>query len=109
MSEQEILGGVNKCVPSFVGGVVLYEHQGWESTSCRLMQVSNAVFPNTNGNVQLSQPVDRGYVGGAVVADQIARNPVYGYLILEENLTVTKFVFVMMLQGFLVCPQCLEL
>ena len=88
---------------------MLYEHQGWVSTSCRLMQVSNAVFPNTNGNVQLSQPVDRGYVGGAVVADQIARNPVNGITLLEENLMEIKFVSVIMLQGFVVCPQCLEL
>ena len=109
LSEQEILGGVNKCVPSFVGGVVLYEHQGWESTSCRLMQVSNAVFPNTNGNVQLSQPVDRGYVGGALVGDQIARNPVRGKELSEKNLMVIEFVSVMMLQGFAVSPQCMEL
>ena len=87
----------------------MYEHQGWVSTSCRLMQESNAVFPNTKGNVQLSQPVDGGYVGGAVVADQIARNPVYGMISLEKNLMVIKFVSVMMLQGFLVSPQCLEL
>ena len=88
---------------------MLYEHQGWVSTSSILIQESNAVFPNMNGNVQLSQPVDRGYVGGAVVADQIARNPVYRLTPLEKNLMVRKFVSVMMLQGFVVCPQCLDL
>ena len=59
---------------------MLCEHQGWISTSSILMQESNAVFPNMNGNVQLSQPVNRGYVGSAVVGDQIARKPVYGFL-----------------------------
>ena len=88
---------------------MLCEHQGWISTSSTLMQVSNAVFPNTKGNVQLSQPVDGGYVGGAVVADQMARNPVYEAATLEENLMVIKFVSMMMLQGFVVCPQCLDM
>ena len=69
LSEQDILGEVKKWIPSFVGGVMLYEHQGWVSTSSTLMQVSNVVSPNTNGNVQLSQPVDGGYVGEAVVGD----------------------------------------
>ena len=87
---------------------MLYEHQGWVSTSSILMQESNAVFPNTNGNIQLSQPVDVGYVGGEVVADQIARNPVYGMILSEKNVMITKFVSVMMLQGIVVCPQCLE-
>ena len=73
------------------------------------MQVSNAVFPNTNGKIQLSQPVDVGYVGGEVVADQIARNPGNGLTLLEENLMVIKFLSVMMLQGFVVFPQCLKL
>ena len=88
---------------------MLYEHQGWVSTSSILIQESNAVFPNMNGNVQLSQPVDGGFVGGAVVADQMARNPVYEAATLEENLMVIKFLSVMMLQGFVVCPQCLDL
>ena len=73
------------------------------------MQVSNTLSLETKGKVQSSQPVDGGYVGGAVVADQIARNPVYGMISLEKNLMVIKFVSVMMLQGFLVSPQCLEL
>ena len=87
----------------------MYEHQGWVSTSCRLMQESNAVFPNTNGNIQLSQPVDGGYVGGAVVADQMARNPVNTTESSEKNLMVIEFEPVMMLQGFVVSPQCLDL
>ena len=96
-------------VPSSVGGDSGYEHQGWVSTSSTLMQVSNAVFPNTKGNVQLSQPMDGEYVGGAVVADQIARNPRNGITLFEENLKVIEVESVMMLQGFVVCPQCLEL
>ena len=56
--EQEILGGVNMWIPSSVGGVMLYEHQGWVSTFSTLMQVSNVPPPNTNGKVQLSHPVD---------------------------------------------------
>ena len=88
---------------------MLYEHQGWLSTSSTLMQVLNVASPNTKGNVQLSQPVDGGYVGGAVVADQMARNPVYEAATLEENLMVIKFVSMMMLQGFVVCPQCLDM
>ena len=88
---------------------MLYEHQGWVSTSSMLMQESNAVFPNMNGNVQLSQPVYIVYVGVAVVADQIARNPGNGITLLEENLMIIKFLSVMMLQGFVVCPQCLKL
>ena len=88
---------------------MLYEHQGRVSTSSTLMQVSNVPPPNSNGNVQLSQPVDEGYVGGAVVGDQIARNPVYGAILLEENLMVIKLDSVMILQGFVVSPQCLDL
>ena len=88
---------------------MLYEHQGWLSTSSTLMQVLNVASPNTKGNVQLSQPVDGGYVGGAVVADQIARYPRNGITLLEENLKVIEVESVMMLQGFVVCPQCLEL
>ena len=88
---------------------MLYEHQGWVSTSFTLMQVSNAVFPNTKGNVQLSQPVDGGYVGGAVVADQMARNPGNELTLLETNLMVIKFESMMMLQGFVICPQCIDL
>ena len=42
-----------------------------------MMQVSNVVSPNVNGKSQLLQPVDVGYVGGSVVADQTARNPVF--------------------------------
>ena len=88
---------------------MLYEHQGWVSTSCTLMQVSNAVFPNTKGNVQLSQPLNGGYVGDAVVADQMARNPGNELTSLEKNLMMIEFESVMMVQGFVVCPQCLEL
>ena len=88
---------------------MLYEHQGWVSTFSTLMQVSNVPPPNTNGNVQLSQPVDVGYVGGAVVGDHIARNPVNCPIPLEENITVIRCDSVMMLQGSVVSPQCLDL
>ena len=82
-------------------------HHGWSPSI--LVQVSNILSLNTKGNVQLSQPVDEGYIGGAVVGDHIARNPVYCSLSLEENLMVIEFVSVMMLQGLVVCPQCLDL
>ena len=63
-------------VPSSVGGDSgPDEHQGWVSKSCSLMQVSYVVSPKTKGNVQLSQPLNGGYVGDAVVADHVARNP----------------------------------
>ena len=70
------------------------------------MQVSNNPSPNTNGNLQLSQPVNDGV---AVAGDQTARNPVRTKPLSDKNLRVIEFVFVMMLQGFVVCPQCLEL
>ena len=73
------------------------------------MQVSNILSLNTKGKIQSPQPVDVEYVDGAVVADQTARNPVNLIALLEENLTVIKFESVMMLQGFVVCPQCMEL
>ena len=76
------------------------------------MQVSNILskgYLNKNGKIQPPHPVDGGYVGGAVVADQIARNPVYGMILSEKNVMIIKFVSVMMLQGIVVCPQCLEL
>ena len=44
------------------------------------MHVSNTLSLETKGKVQSSQPVDEGYVGGAVVAVHIARNPVYGMI-----------------------------
>ena len=73
------------------------------------MQVSNVLTLNTKGKIQSSQPVDGGYVGGALVGDQIARNPVRGKELSEKNLMVIEFVSVMMLQGFVVSPQCMEL
>ena len=75
LSEQVILGrGI--CVPDEND-----EHQGWVSTSFTMIQVSNVVCPNTKGKVQLPQPLGvGGYVGGAVVAVHIARNPVYGMI-----------------------------
>ena len=58
-----------------------------------------------NGKLQLSQPVV-GYVGGAVVAVQTARNPVpLPPLYKDLNVTVSVLVLVMMVQGSDVCPQ----
>ena len=74
-----------------------------------MVQVSNILSLNTKGKIQSPQPVDVEYVDGAVVADQTARNPVYEPTSLEKNPMVIKFVSVMMLQGFVVCPQCMEL
>ena len=109
LSEQEILILGNMWVPSSVGGdsVPPYEHQGWVSTSCTLMQVSNVPSPNTNGKSQLSQPVSSGYVGGSLVAIQIARNPVSAPTI-DLNVTVSVLVILMMLHGLDIDPQCFE-
>ena len=58
------------------------------------MQVSNILFVNTNGKVQSPQPVGVvvGYVGGSVVADQTARNPVHVPSPLDLNVTVRVLV-----------------
>ena len=53
--------------------------------------------------------MDVEYVGGAVVAAQMARNPGNDLTLLEMNLIVIKFESMMMLQGFVICPQCLDL
>ena len=83
-------------------------HQGCMSISCTLMQVSNVESPNVNGKLQLSQPVGVGYVGGSVVADQTARNPVRVSSLLDLNVTVSVFVLLMKLQGWEIDPQCFE-
>ena len=74
-----------------VAVVELYEHQGWVSTSCTLMQVSNVPAPNTKGKVQLSQPVGvGGYVGGSLDAVQTAKNPVRVLKVFDTvNLQIT--------------------
>ena len=73
---------------------MLYEHQGWVSTSWTLMQVSNVVSPNVNGRSQLLHPVGISY------CDQIARNPVrVKPQWLVSKLILTLFVFVMIVNG----------
>ena len=73
------------------------------------MQVSKILPLNTKGKSQSPQPVDGEYVGAAVVADQMARNPGNELTLLETNLMVIKFESMMMLQGFVICPQCIDL
>ena len=75
------------------------------------MQVSKVASPNTNGKMQLSQPVGTGgYVGGLVVAVQMARNPVRGTAPrFDLNVTVSLLPLLMMVHGSNVCPQCLEM
>ena len=80
------------------------------------MQVSNELSPNTNGKIQLSQPVGGGYVGGLLVAVHTARNPVHlesgpntNVSTFDLNVTVSVLVLVMMVHGSDVCPQCLEM
>ena len=97
-------------VPWSTGGCTLAPHHGWSPSI--LVQVSNILstgYLNKNGKIQPPHPVDGGYVGGAVVADQMARNPVNWPKLSEENLMVIKFVSVIILQGFDIGPQCLEL
>ena len=61
------------------------------------MQVSNAVSPNANGKLQLSQPVGvGGYVGGSLVAAQTATNPVL--VPLESDLNMTASVLVLLMK-----------
>ena len=85
-----------RCVPSSIvadGG-----HHGWSPSI--LVQVSNILLLNTNGNIQLSQLVRvGGYVGGSLVADQIARNPVYRNLAFDTNVTSSLLVLEMMVHG----------
>ena len=94
-------------VPWSIGAGALARHHGWSPSI--LVQVSNILPKDTEGKIQSPQPVDGGYVGGAVVADHIARNPMNWPKLSEENLTVIKFVSVTILQGFVIGPQCLEL
>ena len=73
---------------------MLYEHQGWVSTSWTLIQVSNVVSPNVNGKSQLLHPV------GILYCDQMARNPGRPLSKLSDlNLTSTEFVLVMIVNG----------
>ena len=88
LSEQEILTAV-----LITGVAMLYEHQGWVSTSWTLIQVSNVVSPNVNGKSQLLHPV------GILYCDQMARNPEPVPPPLVMNLRLTEFVFVMMENG----------
>ena len=78
---------------------MLYEHQGWVSTSFTLMQVSNVVSPNVNGKSQLLHPV------GISNCDQMARNPVRVIAPSELNVISTLFVFVIMVNGVGLSPQ----
>ena len=70
---------------------------GCVSTPSTLIQVSNVESPNVNGKSQLSQPE----VGGSLVADQTARNPVRVYVLyaLDTNVTLSEFVLEMMVHG----------
>ena len=78
------------------------------SISNTLIQVSNVESPNVNGKEQLSQPVGVGYVGGSVVADQTARNPVRVVYPSDLNVTGSLLVRLMKLQGWEIDPQCFE-
>ena len=71
-------------VPWSTGAGALARHHGWSPSI--LVQVSNILPKDTEGKIQSPQPVDGGYVGGAVVADHTARNPVCGTLSSEKNL-----------------------
>ena len=96
-------------LPWSTGAGTLAGHHGWSPSI--LVQVSN-ILPlkgTTKGKVHCPQPVGVGYDGGADVADQIARNPVEEPTSLEENITVIRCDSVMMLQGFVISPQCLDL
>ena len=72
------------------------------------MQVSNVASPNVNGKLQLLHPVSIGYVGGSVVADQTARNPVRVPPLFDTNVTVSVLVLLIKLQGWEIDPQCFE-
>ena len=79
------------------------------SIPCTLIQVSNVASRYVNGKSQLSQPVGVvGYVGGSVVADQTARNPVRVSQSSDMNVTVSVLVLLMKLQGWEIDPQCFE-
>ena len=66
------------------------------------------VVNNVNGNMQLSQLEGEGYVGGSVVSDKTARNPVSVTLLSDLNLTVMIFVLLTILHGRSILPQCLD-
>ena len=63
------------------------------------MQVSNVVSPKTNGKLQLSHPLNGGYVGGSVVDSQTARNPADLVLSLDLNLILMELELLMKLHG----------
>ena len=94
-------------LPWSTGAGALARHHGWSPSI--LVQVSKILPLNTKGKSQCPQPMDVEYVGGAVVAAQMARNPGNDLTLLEMNLIVIKFESMMMLQGFVICPQCLDL
>ena len=73
-----------------------------------MIQVSNVESPNVNGKSQSLQQVDVGYVGGSVVADQTARNPVPVPPPFDLNVTLSVLVLLMKLQGWEIDPQCFE-
>ena len=94
----------------FVGGdsVTGYEHHDCKSTSSTLMQVLNVKSRYVNGKSQVLQPGRVGYVGGSVVADQTARNPLAVPSLLDLNVTVRVLVLLIKLQGWEIDPQCFE-
>ena len=81
-------------------GILLYKHQGWVSTSCTLIQVSNVVPRYVSGKSQLLHPVGISY------CDQMARNPVRGLPLLDMNLRLTEFVLLMIVKGADISDEC---
>ena len=82
------------CVPWSIGAGNSARHHGWSPSI--LVQVSNILPLKTNGKVQSPQPVGVGYVGGSVVADQAARNPVpVVQQSLDMNVTLSLLVLEM--------------
>ena len=81
-----------------------------------MMQVSNVVSPNVNGNTQISHPVavGGGFVGGSNVVDssvvdvQTARNPTCVTLPSDTNETVAVLELVIIVKGVGISPQYLS-
>ena len=96
-------------LPWSLGAVTASGHHGWSPST--LVQVSNGLPSTSNGKIQSPQPVGEEYVGGSVVADQTARNPVRANCVYpsDTNLILSVFVLEIMVHGSDVCPQCLEM
>ena len=86
-----------RCVPWSIGALTSAGHHGWSPSI--LVHVSNILESNSNGKLQLVQPVGR-YVGGSVVGVQIARNPGRPLSNPSDlNVTVKALVLEMMVHG----------